>query len=57
MSGWSFNLIKSHHHSEELHEPFGYSKNFASEIVESERKQGEMKNIIEKVHFSYIYIK
>ena len=64
MANWNFNLNKSQHIGEDLPEPIGFSKNFASEVkiilsllcfkyntkvIESEKKQSNLKELLEKV--------
>lgn len=50
MKNWNFNLNKQPNHpSEDLPDPFGYSRGNLGETVEVEKKQAEMRTLIENV--------
>ena len=50
MKNWNFNLNKQPSHpSEDLPDPFGYSRGNLGETLEVEKKQAEMKTLIENV--------
>ena len=50
MKNWNFNLNKqANHPSEDLPDPFGYSRGNLGETLEVEKKQAEMRTLIENV--------
>lgn len=50
-NNWTFNLNKQiHNHSEDLPDPLGYAKGSTVDIIEGEKRQAEMKTLIENVN-------